>query len=166
MMQLPVLRIVFSGGAMVAIFFVIPGYVLSTKPLRLVRQGRHDDLLENLASSAFRRGPRLFIPCIVSTFLTAILAIMGAFVDEGAARHYPHAETLWAQMGSWVHKTLWFVNPFAGGTGFEENLWTIPAEFQGSLVIFLCVLGLSRCRNTTRLWCLVCFIGYWLWYRY
>lgn len=76
-LQLPVLRIVFSGGAMVAIFFVISGYVLSTKPLLLARQGRHLELFENLASSAFRRGPRLITSYIVSTFLTAMLAMTG-----------------------------------------------------------------------------------------
>ncbi|KAL8728437.1 MAG: hypothetical protein Q9166_005399 [cf. Caloplaca sp. 2 TL-2023] len=165
-MQLPVLRILFSGGAMVSIFFVISGYVLSTKPLKLARQGRYEELSENLASSVFRRGPRLFVPCIVSTFLTAILTMTGAFVDEGVSRHYPHAGTLWEQMASWVHETLWFINPFAGGTGFEENLWTIPTEFQGSLLVFICALGLSRCRNVVRLGCLILFIGYWLWFGY
>lgn len=165
-MQLPILRIITSGGAMVSIFFVISGYVLSTKPLRLAREGRNEELLHSLTSSTFRRGPRLFIPCIVSTFMTAILAMTGAFVDEGVARHYPRAATLRDQLASWVHETVWFINPFAGGTGFEENLWTIPTEFQGSLLIFLCALGLSRSRNIMRLSCLVCFIGYWLWFGY
>ncbi|KAL9025319.1 MAG: hypothetical protein Q9196_005833 [Gyalolechia fulgens] len=165
-MQLPILRIGFSGGAMVAIFFVISGYVLSTKPLRLAREGRHEELLQSLAGSVFRRGPRLFIPCIVSTFVTAMLAMMEVFVDEGVARQYPRAETLWGQLGSWVGETLWFVNPFADGTGFEENLWTIPTEFQGSLLIFLCVLGLSRTRSNVRLGWLLCFVVYWLWFGY
>ncbi|KAL8771410.1 MAG: hypothetical protein Q9209_003078 [Squamulea sp. 1 TL-2023] len=165
-MQLPVLRIVFSGGAMVSIFFVISGYVLSTKPLRLARQGRYLELLENLSNSAFRRGPRLFIPCIVSTFITALLAMTGVFVTEGVARQYPRAETLWEQLGSWVRETLWFVNPIAGGTGFEENLWTIPTEFQGSLLVFLCALGLSKCRNKVRLGCLIALMAYWLWFGY
>ncbi|KAL8648269.1 MAG: hypothetical protein Q9210_005093 [Variospora velana] len=165
-MQLPVLRIIFSGGAMVSIFFVISGYVLSTKPLRLAREGRHEELLSNLASSTFRRGPRLFIPCIVSTFITAILAMTGAFVNEGVARHYPRAGTLWEQLGLWIHETLWLINPFSGGTGFEENLWTIPVEFQGSLLIFLCALGFCKTRGAVRLGSLVCFMAYWLWFGY
>ncbi|KAI4152493.1 MAG: hypothetical protein L6R39_001799 [Caloplaca ligustica] len=165
-MQLPVLRIVFSGGAMVSVFFVISGYVLSTKPLRLAREGRFEELQHSLASSTFRRGPRLFVPCVVSTFITAVLAMAGAFVDEGVARHYPRAGTLGEQMGAWVRETVWLVNPFAGGTGFEENLWTIPTEFQGSLLVFLCVLGLSRTRNVVRQGCLGCFIAYWLWFGY
>ncbi|KAL9010257.1 MAG: hypothetical protein Q9173_004789 [Seirophora scorigena] len=165
-MQLPVLRIVFSGGAMVSIFFVISGYVLSTKSLRLAREGRHEELLSNLASSTFRRGPRLFIPCIVSTFLTAILAMTGAFVSEEVTRHYPRAGTLREQLGSWGHETLWFINPLAGGTGFGENLWTIPVEFQGSLLVFLCALGFSKSRDAVRLGSLVCFMAYWLWFGY
>ena len=164
--QLPVLRIFYSGGAMVSIFFVISGYVLSSKPLRLALEGHQQELLDNLVSSTFRRGPRLFLPCVVSTFCTAILAMTGAFVDEGVARHYPRAETMFAQLGSWIHETLWFVNPVEGGTGFESNLWTIPTEFQGSLMIFLCALGLSRCRSSIRLGFLGCFILYWLWFGY
>lgn len=165
-MQLPILRVVYSGGAMVSLFFVISGYVLSTKPLRLAREGKTEELLGNLASSTFRRGPRLFIPCIVSTFITAMLAMMGAFVDEGVSRHYPRAGSLSEQIASWVHETLWFINPFATRTGFEENLWTIPIEFQGSLLIFLCVLGLSRCRTVVRLASLVCLMAYWAWFGY
>ncbi|KAL8750633.1 MAG: hypothetical protein Q9184_006358 [Pyrenodesmia sp. 2 TL-2023] len=128
-MQLPLLRIIYSGSALVSIFFVISGYMLSTKPLRLAREQKTEGLLANLASSTFRRGPRLFIPCIVSTFITAMLAMMGAFADEGVARHYPQAGSLSEQMASWVHETLRFINPFATRTGFEENLWTIPIEF-------------------------------------
>ncbi|KAL9016782.1 MAG: hypothetical protein Q9185_005869 [Variospora sp. 1 TL-2023] len=153
--QLPVLRIIYSGGAMVAIFFVISGYVLSTKPLRLAREGRPEELLSNLASSTFRRGPRLFIPCIVSTFITAILAMTGAFVNEGVVRHYPRAGTLWEQLGLWIHETLWLINPLSGGTNFEANLWSIPVEYQGSLLVFLCALGLSKSRGAVRLGSLV-----------
>ena len=165
-LQLPVVRILFSGGAMVSIFFVVSGYVLSTKPLRLIHEGKNEELLANLASSTFRRGPRLFVPCVASTFITALLAMMGAFVDEGVARHYPREGTLWAQMASWAHETAWFVNPRAEGTGFEPNLWTIPTEFSGSLLVFLCVLGLSRVRDVVRLGCLVGLIMYWLWFGY
>ncbi|KAL8948057.1 MAG: hypothetical protein Q9222_005724 [Ikaeria aurantiellina] len=162
--QFPILRILYSGGAMVSIFFVISGYVLSNKPLALARQGRYEELLVNLTSSTFRRGPRLFIPCIVSTFLTAMLVMSGAFVDEGVARHYPHAATLWEQFVSWLKDTVWFINPFAQASAFEPNTWTIPTEYQGSLIIFLCALGLSRCRNQLRLGILICFVAYWLWF--
>ncbi|KAI4195352.1 MAG: hypothetical protein LQ350_007249 [Teloschistes chrysophthalmus] len=164
--QLPLLRIFYSGSAMVCLFFVISGYVLSTKPLRLAQQGRHEDLLANLASSTFRRGPRLYLPCIVSTLLTAILVMTGAFVEEGVERQYPHAETMAEQIRSWFHATLSFLNPFSMGTLFEPNLWTIPNEFLGSLMVFLCCLGLSRCRKSVRLGCLVSFLAYWLWFGY
>ncbi|KAL8713678.1 MAG: hypothetical protein Q9220_002204 [cf. Caloplaca sp. 1 TL-2023] len=166
LLQLPLVRIFYSGGAMVSIFFVISGYVLSYKPLALARQGRYEELLVNLTSSTFRRGPRLFVPCIVSTFLTAVLAMTGAFVDEGVARHYPRAETWAGQMGAWMNDTLWFINPFAVVSQFEPNTWTIPTEYQGSLIVFLCALGLSRCRNGLRVGILVCFVGYWLWFGY
>src|SRR5690242_11309159 len=40
--QLPFLRIIYSGRPMVHIFFVISGFVLSYKPLKSIHQGSQD----------------------------------------------------------------------------------------------------------------------------
>ncbi|KAL8243918.1 hypothetical protein R6Q59_010176 [Mikania micrantha] len=149
LIQLPFLRIVYSGSAMVDVFFVISGAVLTLKPLRLVRDGEHLKLLENLSSSVFRRGPRLFIPCFVSTFVTAFASISGLMLRKGITRNYPLSEN-----GSWIEQfTTWFsdmlhyVKPDATGTPWEQNLWTIPIEFRGSLLVFLCALGVAKLRS-------------------
>jgi peptidoglycan/LPS O-acetylase OafA/YrhL len=42
LLQLPVLRLLYSGEAMVAIFFVISGYALSLKALKLIRKSSYD----------------------------------------------------------------------------------------------------------------------------
>src|ERR1700712_4308318 len=67
---LPGVRTFFSGGHFaVTVFFVISGYVLSTKPLSLIQSGDYVKLGDNLASALFRRWLRLHIPVICTTFL-------------------------------------------------------------------------------------------------
>lgn len=44
-LQLPFVRVVYAGRPMVHIFFVISGFVLSKKPLELVRAHKYDRLL-------------------------------------------------------------------------------------------------------------------------
>jgi peptidoglycan/LPS O-acetylase OafA/YrhL len=185
LLSLPVIRIYYSGGAMVSIFFVISGYVLSIRPLQLatkavkekneMSQGKEQtssptDLsaaYANVASATFRRGPRLMIPCLVSTLLTAVLAMLGAFVEganPGLQRHYPRAETWTAQLTMWWEHSLTFVQPFGGTHPFEENTWTIPAEFKGSLMVFLTVMGLAGRSRRMRRCCIWLQMGYWTWF--
>jgi hypothetical protein len=71
---LPIVRVVHAGRFMVVIFFVLSGYVLSYRSLKLARQGKHLELLDSLASSVFRRWLRLHLPVAASCFLGFILA--------------------------------------------------------------------------------------------
>jgi peptidoglycan/LPS O-acetylase OafA/YrhL len=160
--QLPILRIIYSGGAMVAIFFVISGYVLSTKALRLSRQARYPELFDSLYSSTFRRGLRLYIPCTVLTFVNANLAMMNLL--NGAP--YPKYPDYGTQMWVWVQESLRCISPIAEGTAFDGSLWTIPREFKGSLMIFLTALGLAKCRPVLRTSLLGVFAGYWFYWAY
>lgn len=73
-LQLPMIRIIHSGKFMVAIFFVISGYVLSYRGLKLAREGQPAQLLDSLASSVFRRWLRLHLPVIISTFIAFVMA--------------------------------------------------------------------------------------------
>jgi peptidoglycan/LPS O-acetylase OafA/YrhL len=136
-----------SGFAMTSIFFVISGYVLSLRLLKLMRTGRQD-LLMAVASSIFRRWFRLFIPLGFATFITAILCYYGFVPAKGHVRQ----NSFFAQIGHWFWDTLRVANPFARVFGWSnENglvsayldpMWTIPAEYRGSIAVFtLCVLG-------------------------
>lgn len=58
--RLPIIRLLISGPPQVYIFFVVSGYAISHKALKLVHQGRAADAGTSLFSSIFRRHPRLF----------------------------------------------------------------------------------------------------------
>jgi peptidoglycan/LPS O-acetylase OafA/YrhL len=42
------------------------------------------------------------------------------------------------------------------------HVWSIPVEFKGSMVVFASLLALSRCNLTSRLWCQLGLIGYFM----
>lgn len=81
-LQLPIIRLLYHGEGMVCLFFVISGYALSLKTLRLIRgsvYGRHQRLLATLASSIFRRSFRLFLPCLASTSVIFVALRLGVY---------------------------------------------------------------------------------------
>jgi peptidoglycan/LPS O-acetylase OafA/YrhL len=77
----------------VALFFLLSGYVCSIKPLRLARAGKYEEAWSCIASSAFRRVMRLFIPATLATFVAFVFAQCGAF----ELAHGIHAEYHWLQ---------------------------------------------------------------------
>ena len=157
--QLPFLRIIYSGRPMVHIFFVISGFVLSYKPIRQIHAGNLEACLTTLSSSAFRRPFRLFGPCVVSTFLIALLIQSGWL--------YTPLPSLSAQFWSWVdalfHSITW---PWAWDSdlrpGYDVHLWTIPIEFAHSMLLFIVILVLSRVRQVIRQSVVFCLMVYFL----
>lgn len=69
-LQLPFIRAFINGPPWVHVFFVISGFVLSLKPLRLARAHNYAELRTTLSSSVFRRGLRLYLPCVASTLVS------------------------------------------------------------------------------------------------
>lgn len=145
--QLPFLRIVFSGRPMVHIFFVISGFVLSVKPIKAIHSRNPDKVFVALSSSAFRRPIRLFGPCIASTFLI-MLAIQCGWLATPAPTF---AEQFWAWKDAVFHSITW---PWAWDTdlrpGYDIHLWTIPIEYAHSMLLFMTILFLSRVRQLVR----------------
>ena len=165
LIQLPIVRLFYSGPPMVSIFFVISGYALSYKPLKQMRAGQYDSLLATLSSSVFRRPVRLFLPCFVSTFLVACMAQMGLYERTNDYAHnlraiyedHPWtAPDMYTQFIDWCYKMFEFVNVFnwfifAGSVDLDRHLWTIPNEFRASMVLFLTHFGIARMKTTIRL---------------
>jgi peptidoglycan/LPS O-acetylase OafA/YrhL len=145
-MQLPGFRIIFSGPAMVHIFFVISGYVLSVKAVQLIRAGNFEKLSDSVFSSIFRRPFRLFLPCIAGIAMLEFTIYAGLNSRSPGGGFYKRVELL---------LYTWRWDYFEYGLG---HLWTIPIEFAGSILLFATVIGLSRARTSVRLVILVLLI--------
>ncbi|KAK2015032.1 acyltransferase [Colletotrichum eremochloae] len=162
-LQLPFLRVIYSGRPMVHIFFVISGFVLSLKSLKQARKHDYDGLHRTLSSSIFRRGFRLFLPTTASTFMILVMIRLG-WVGEALP-------TLWEEIVDWKNAVWritfswqWDITQFLP---YDTHLWTIPIEFSNSLLLFVILTGVSRMKTHLRLvsvftimiYCLRC--GHW-----
>ena len=109
--ELPFLSLVTAGKSSVNVFFVISGYVLSYRLLKHMRAGDSLPLLDNFASSMFRRYIRLFLPSFVATFVAVILVRMGWL------GYYHRYDYLYQQLLDWMSDCATLGNPFVGPRG-------------------------------------------------
>ncbi|OAA66533.1 hard surface-induced protein [Niveomyces insectorum RCEF 264] len=161
--QLPIVRLLISGPPQVAIFFVVSGYALSYKPLRLARLGRYAEAGEAIHSSVFRRHTRLFLMPVVVSFVAVFLTYFDLYGSGGwtgvaaAVRRPPKAPTFAGQLLNWIRNVMTLVSPLSkdlnrGRTfGYDPNLWTLPVEFDCSLMLFLCQAAFVRLRPRVRM---------------
>jgi peptidoglycan/LPS O-acetylase OafA/YrhL len=173
--QLPFVRLLHSGTASVSLFFVISGYVLSIKTLSNVYRGQDDKILDSLASSLLRRPFRLFVPVLATTGIVALLYQLapgfiadtsrGPFKSE-VGKAFPTATE---QFFDWWAASMAMLDHFqhAGDrvagqrvNWYNSNLWTIPAEFKGSLAVFGLLLVFSRARRWARITAILA-VAYW-----
>lgn len=162
LIQLPFLRLAISGPPMVAIFFVISGYALSYKPLKLSRMGKFADAYEAIGSSAFRRWPRLFFMPVVITFICACMTYLDWYGTKGwGGTAFPHRRpprdgTFWGQLEHWWPSVVMLIDPFSknmargGRYAYDMFLWTLPVEFECSLMLFMCQAAFNRIRPNVR----------------
>jgi peptidoglycan/LPS O-acetylase OafA/YrhL len=167
-LQLPIIRLLYSGPPMVCLFFVISGYALSLKPLKQMRSRAWGDLATTMSSSIFRRPLRLFISTTISTFMVFLMLRIGLYEHTRAFStdpmylqnvqelHPPMLESFGAQFKDWVEQMFNFAcifswKPFAGSTAYDVHLWTIPVEFRASMMLFLAIIALARLRPWLRL---------------
>lgn len=162
LIQLPIVRLVIAGPPQVAIFFIVSGYALSYKPLKLSRMGRYGDAYDAIGSSAFRRWPRLFFMPVVITFVCALMTWLDIYDTAGwsgtAIPSYrpPRPGTFWGQMAHWFSSVVALTDPFSKnlkrGKSFvyDPFLWTLPVEFDCSLMLFLCQACFNRIRPNVR----------------
>ncbi|KDN72321.1 putative acyltransferase [Colletotrichum sublineola] len=162
-LQLPFIRVIYSGKPMVHIFFVISGFVLSLKSLQQARKLEYDRLHCTLSSSVFRRGFRLFLPTTASTFMVMVMIRLGWLGQP--------LPTLWEQLIDWKN-ALWKITfswqwDITQFLPYDVHLWTIPIEFSNSLLLYVTLTGVSRMKTNLRLtsvltmmaYCLRC--GHW-----
>ncbi|KAL1864560.1 O-acetyltransferase PaAT-1 [Diaporthe australafricana] len=171
-LKLPIIRLLISGTPHVYIFFVISGYGLSYRPLKLCRQGRFDEAASVISSSIFRRHARLFVPAAV---ITSFCAVMTQLNWYGKAEEMPgvalpafeppHLDGFWGQMKDFGWNELVFMDPIGrtiarGDPGkqvtqlhnpYDYALWTIPVEFHSSMVLLVVLMALSRVKSRARM---------------
>lgn len=146
--RLPFIRNYYhSGHAMVNVFFTISGFVLTYRSLSLIRSRQRHKLYESLSSAVFRRAIRIFLPVIAVTFFGFILVSVGLKEDSTM----PRLDNVFLQFADWFAETLKFCNPFHEYTNqwdilhrYEHVMWTLPLEYFGSIVCYLCMLGCAR----------------------
>ncbi|KAB8303657.1 hypothetical protein EYC80_005051 [Monilinia laxa] len=147
-MQLPFFRVLYSGRPMVHIFFVISGFVLSLKPLKLARAHNYADFQTTLSSSVFRRGMRLFLPTTASTFMVVIFIRMRWVRVQGletfSLQFLDWMDAVWTICYSWDWDKLWWPK-------YDVHTWTIPIEMAQSMFLFVTLIGLARCKVGIRL---------------
>jgi peptidoglycan/LPS O-acetylase OafA/YrhL len=172
--QLPFFRLIYAGYTMVFLFYIVSGYVLSVKLLRLVRNGSWDQAFHTLSSSVFRRGLRLFMPAIISTFITVLLLRAGMFqyvrtkIAENAGSRLSHFElpvqrfdTFQEQFQHWRSSTWKMMNPLTWeryDNPYNSHLWTLSVEFRSSCLLFLVFLALARLTTCFRLFIVSCLV--------
>ncbi|KAF6226855.1 hypothetical protein HO133_008296 [Letharia lupina] len=148
LVQLPFVRVIYSGRPMVHVFFVISGFVLSRKPLRLARAHKFDELHKTLSSSVFRRSIRLYLPAAFSTFFVLLL------IRAGWARQ-PVDGGFLAQVGDWTSAMFDMTKPWQWDViqnlRYDMHTWTLPVEMSMSMLLFVTITGLSRCKVPIRL---------------
>ena len=172
--QLPVIRILWSGNAMVAVFFVISGYVLSYKPLRQM-QDQSDQVLRTISSAIVRRGIRLYLPSFAATFVCMLLLQAGAFEQGREAFNQkttllsaneappPRLDTFTEQFWDWSGTMMKMLYPWTWQDtwqNYDLHLWTIPTEFRGSMLLFLIHCAVARLRLAFRVAVLATLVAY------
>ncbi|KAH9836905.1 Acyltransferase family [Teratosphaeria destructans] len=157
------IRTFFTGGHYaVAIFFVLSGYVLSMKPLTLIHSGDLVALGDNVGSALFRRWFRLYIPIIVTTFISIhmwhVFGIWMDFVPQVSYR---------AEIWNWYteFKNFSFLLSTGGfpWSSYNPHTWSIPVEMKGSISIYTSVLAFSRLTQSMRLVAEAGLIFYYMW---
>lgn len=170
-MRVPFIRLLWYGKAAVFLFFVISGYVLSYKPLRLVRSKSWLEFQKSISSSFLRRAMRLYLPCLIVSFIACWLTYFG-FYDRSAQiyAHYrnfvflkeepPPRLGLHDQLKGYLANVEFLFSatiPFDKDTDvmhyfmYDDHQWTIPKEFRSSMVVFAVLVTTSRMRSLLRM---------------
>ncbi|ETS84787.1 hypothetical protein PFICI_02812 [Pestalotiopsis fici W106-1] len=144
--QLPIIRVIWAGKGMVAVFFVLSGFVLAHSPLRnITNHSSVSDgmLITGLSSSILRRGIRLFGPTIIMIVLTCLYP--DSWVEEDT--------TVLEHMRRYLNLTIPLLNPYDWDRYFPRSFdqtWTLPAEYRGSMMVFLMCIATARLTTVAR----------------
>ncbi|CCG82290.1 Putative uncharacterized protein [Taphrina deformans PYCC 5710] len=161
LINLPFLRLLFTGSHVaVPIFFVISGYVQARKPVQQLHNKQ--EISGTLASAIFRRPFRLYTPVIGSTLSFAILwhllGITPAFNHHepnlvAELKYYAKSLWYWTYIFRSKHRGYFADHLQTQNAWLDYNghTWTIRVELQGSIVVCLFLLFLSKAKPKARI---------------
>ncbi|ORY76309.1 acyltransferase 3 [Protomyces lactucae-debilis] len=163
-LRLPMIRSFYnSGRAMVCVFFVISGIVLTQRTLMLLRRHDMEAAYSSLTSSVFRRALRLFPSPVISTFMALLLFRIFRIQPFGSNEEtVPYFPSILDQIAHWTKDTVRYLNLFEPnlksaivegqfiGHAYANIVWTIPMEFAGSLACYIQVLGTAKLQPRVR----------------
>jgi len=164
--ELPGIRLLYSGHVMVAMFYVISGFALSKRPLELVFEQDWEHFANIIASATFRRGIRIFLPPTFISFFVMIGVRCHLYDKSNIALNnigqpYPkYMPTMWTQFVDWLEYICGkLIYPWGWGkpvpdvaeSAYASSFYTIPREFWASLLLFATLTGLSRTRSAVRI---------------
>ncbi|KAK5048165.1 hypothetical protein LTR84_005835 [Exophiala bonariae] len=170
-MRVPFIRLLWYGKAAVFLFFVISGYVLSYKPLKLIRSKSYSEFQKSISSSFLRRGMRLYLPCLIVSLIVCFLAYFGCFALSSQIyedyRNFvflkeppPPQRDLYTQLLGYLGNMDFIFSgtvPFDKSTDvhdyfmYDDHQWTIPKEFRSSMAVFAVLVTTSRMRSLYRM---------------
>ena len=144
------LRVLWESQWAVSTFFVLSGFVLT---LSYFRSGRQ----ETMASAGVRRYFRLMIPAAASILFAFVLMKCGCmynrtavvYLDAGTpgghwwlSLFYNFKPSLHIALKDCIWTTFFF-----NGSLYNQNLWTMPVELNGSFMVYAFVLLFGKVRN-------------------
>jgi peptidoglycan/LPS O-acetylase OafA/YrhL len=160
---LPVIRLFFTGGHFaVSIFFVISGYVLSSKPLSLIYAGEHEKLADNIGSALFRRWLRLHIPVLVTTFAYMTSWHLFGIWTVAPKHEGNYRDEVWRWYTEFKNFTFVFRTGGDPWITYNFHAWSIPVEMRGSIAIYTSALAFARGTKNARLACELGLIFYFM----
>lgn len=170
--QLPFLRLLYSGGAMIEIFFVLSGYTQSLKPLQQIEKRQWEKAQTTLASAICRRPFRLFLPTFTAASFIALAVWIGLYEWGSGFRstwfdtppQQLHREvTLLKQFNGMAQSFRGLLNVFNWELYYPDvnpHLWSIAVEFRASLLVQFILLGISKLRKLSQMMVLSAVILY------
>lgn len=172
-MQLPIIRLLYSGSLMVCIFFVVSGVALSLRPAELAAMRDWNAVYAHLESSLFRRSIRLFLPALIAS-LSVLLATFSNLCNAKANIEYQGANEasenwnlqptalpgIGLQFKDWlgfflarvIVPSTWrgigSIDDYADTHQYEYGmqLWTIPVEYWSCVLLFASFIATAKAR--------------------
>ncbi|KAK7888497.1 hypothetical protein LTR67_008843 [Exophiala xenobiotica] len=166
LLEMPIIRY-FYAGTTAHVFYGCAGYLTT---LRLVQQlGKTDPairsrVLVNVSGALFRRALRLYLPTMIVMLVTTHYIYFGLYESNRAYISANHAlpfneprpkqfATYSEQLANWWEEFAKLTDLFQWGTRplHDCHLWSILAEMQGSLLLYLILIATAQCKHLVRL---------------